>query len=57
MEDEFKWNLTPDGRFLVKSHYFALAHMGAPNINKTIWKLKMPLKVKIFFGIYVEEWC
>jgi hypothetical protein len=35
-QDEFKWNLTPDGRFSVKSHYLALAHTGAPNINKTI---------------------
>lgn len=39
----------------MESNYFALPHTGAPNINKTIWKLKMPLKVKICFGIYVEE--
>ena len=32
----------------MESNYFALPHTGAPNINKTIWKLKMPLKVKIF---------
>ena len=47
-QDEFHWNLTPNGVFSVKSHYLALTHIGVPNINRRIWKVKVPLKVKIF---------
>ena len=32
----------------MKSHYLALVHSDLPNINKVIWKLKIPLKVNIF---------
>ena len=47
-QDKFHWNLTQNGEFSVKSHYLALVHSDLPNINKVIWKLKIPLKVKIF---------
>ncbi len=47
-QDEFHWNLTPNGVFSVKSHYLALTHTGVLNINRRIWKVKVPLKVKIF---------
>ena len=47
-QDEFRWNLVPSGQFSVKSHYLALIHSDVPNLNKRLWKLKAPLKIKIF---------
>jgi hypothetical protein len=47
-QDEFHQNLNPNGKFSVKSHYQALLHTDIPNINKLIWKVKAPLKIKIF---------
>jgi hypothetical protein len=32
----------------VRSHYLALIHVDVPNLNKRLWKLKVPLKIKIF---------
>ena len=46
--DEFKWNLDQTGIFSVKSHYLGLINQNTPNLNKRIWKLKAPLKIKIF---------
>ena len=46
-QDEFHWNLHPNGKFSVKSHYQVLLRIDIPNINKLIWK-KAPLKIKIF---------
>ena len=46
--DDFKWNLDQTGDFTVKSHYLGLIHQGIPNLNKRIWKLKTPLKIKVF---------
>lgn len=48
-QDKFRWNLTPNGIFSVNSHYLALVHTSIPNINRRIWKVKVLLKVKIFF--------
>ncbi|WVZ62069.1 hypothetical protein U9M48_011857, partial [Paspalum notatum var. saurae] len=47
-QDAFYWNLTPNDRFSVKSHYAALMLRNIPNVNTNLWKLKAPLKVKIF---------
>ena len=44
--DDFKWNLDQTGVFTVKSHYLELIHQDIPNLNKRIWKLKTPLKIK-----------
>ena len=47
--DEFRWNLTENGKFSVDSMYKALIHSQIPvNKNKHIWKMKIPLKIKIF---------
>ena len=46
--DDFKWNLDRTGVFSVKSHYLGLINQNIPNLNKSIWKLKAPLKIKIF---------
>jgi hypothetical protein len=47
-QDKFRWNLHPNGQFSVKSHYLALIQNDVPNLNKRLWKLKTPLKIKIF---------
>ena len=46
--DIFKWNLHLNGRFSVKSMYDALVHNEVPSDNRKLWKLKIPLRVKIF---------
>jgi hypothetical protein len=53
-QDGFRWNLAPNGQFSIKSHYLVLIHADVPNMNKRIWKLKVPLKSKSSFGIYEE---
>lgn len=46
--DIFVWKLTPSGTFTVKS--MCADMMNGPTIllRKYIWKLKVPLKIKIF---------
>ena len=44
--DEFKWNLDQHGVFSVKSHYPGLINQIPNNMNKRIWKLNIPLKIK-----------
>jgi hypothetical protein len=45
--DEFCWNLLCSGQFSVKSHYMALIYSNVPNLNRRLWNLKVPLKIKI----------
>ena len=47
-EDEFTWGLTKSRKLSVKSLYQALIKINIPNHNKVIWKLKAPLKIKVF---------
>jgi len=47
-EDEFIWTLDQKGEFSVKSHYLGLIHETIPNTNKRLWKLRTPLKIKVF---------
>jgi len=44
----FLWNLDQKGEFSVKSHYLGLIYQNVPNLSKQLWKLKAPLKIKIF---------
>ena len=46
--DKFKWGAHKTGVFSVRSMYASL--MNTPNINHNVWlwKLKLPLKIKIF---------
>jgi hypothetical protein len=47
--DEFRWNLTKNGKFSVSSMYKALILPSQPVLNnKSIWKMKIPLKTKVF---------
>jgi hypothetical protein len=53
--DEFRWNLHKNGEFLVDSMYNALINLDIPvDNNKMIWKMKIPLKTKVF-GWYLRR--
>ena len=46
--DVFRWNLNQSGMFAVSSMYSALISNGNVQFDKYLWKLKMPLNIKIF---------
>jgi len=46
--DTFRWNLTKSGLYYVRSLYLHLINTQPPFQHKMIWKLKIPLKIKIF---------
>jgi hypothetical protein len=46
--DMFKWNLTTAGTFSVKSMYLDLMNDDTRYLRSYLWKIKVPLKVKIF---------
>jgi hypothetical protein len=46
--DRFAWGLHQNGLFLVNSMYSALLGAEAILYNTLIWKLKLPLKIKVF---------
>jgi hypothetical protein len=49
--DEFRWSLTKNGVFFVSSMYMykPLCIPSQPVLNnKSIWKMKIPLKTKVF---------
>jgi hypothetical protein len=46
--DEFKWKLTESGSYTVKSMYNDLMQGHTIFLRKYLWKLKIPLKIKIF---------
>jgi hypothetical protein len=53
--DEFRWSLLKNGQFSVDSMYNALIHPLVPVVNnKMIWKMKIPLKTKVF-GWYLRR--
>jgi hypothetical protein len=47
-QDKFVWKLTTSGSFTVKSMYEDLMNDQTPYPRKYLWKLKIPLKIKIF---------
>jgi len=46
--DYFNWNITKSGLFSVRSMYLHLMDTQPPFVHRNIWKIKIPLKVKIF---------
>jgi hypothetical protein len=54
--DVFRWNLHQNGQYTVKSLYLALINTGVTNMNKQLWKLKVPLKIKIFMWYLKKRW-
>jgi hypothetical protein len=53
--DVFKWNLTASSLFSVKSMYLDLLDAPVGNFKKYIWKIKVPLKIRIFFVVPSKE--
>jgi hypothetical protein len=47
-QDSFVWNLTQSGTFTVRSMYLDMINDGTKFLRKYIWKMKVPLKIKIF---------
>jgi hypothetical protein len=53
--DIFRWSLKSDGQFSVSAMYSALldTHMVPHNIY--LWKLKIPLKIKVFLWLLYKK--
>jgi hypothetical protein len=52
--DTFQWGLTKSGQFSVQSMYRSLINNGKVFHHKEIWKLKLPLKIKIFMWYLLQ---
>jgi hypothetical protein len=52
--DRFLWGLHQNGLFSVKLMYRALLGTQALPFNTFIWKLKLPLKIKVFMWYLYE---
>ena len=50
-QDVFVWSLTPSRIFFVKSMYLDLLNNQPKYMHKFIWKMKVPLKIKIFMWL------
>ena len=46
--DTFTWGLNTSGKFMVKSMYLDYLSDHTRFLRKHIWKMKVPLKIKIF---------
>ena len=46
--DQLHWKLTKNGEFLVKSMYLDIINTSPLSHSKHVWKVKVPLKVKVF---------
>ena len=53
--DKFVWDGQRNRIFSVQSMYHLLMNIPNNERNKKLWKLKLPLKIKVFCGIYVVE--
>jgi hypothetical protein len=49
----FVWGLHQNGLFSVKFMYRAVLGVQAIPYNTLIWKLKLPLKIKVFFVVFI----
>jgi hypothetical protein len=47
-KDNFVWSLTNSGEFTLKSLYLDLLNDDTKYLKKYIWKMKVPLKIKVF---------
>jgi hypothetical protein len=54
-EDTFRWNLTNSGSFTVKSMYLDLLNDHTMYLKKYIWKIKVPLKIRIFIWFFHKK--
>ena len=46
--DQLCWMLTSSGEFIVKSMYIDIINSSALPSSKDVWKVKVPLKIKVF---------
>jgi hypothetical protein len=53
--DHFKWSLNSNGRFTVNSMYQAFLHTNVVPNNSYLWKIKVPLKIKVFLWLLHRE--
>jgi hypothetical protein len=53
-KDTFRWAAQKDGKFLVHSMYRVLAVPNGIPHNHIVWKLKLPLKVKVFIWYLIK---
>ena len=53
--DVFVWKLTDSGRFTVKSMYADFMNGHTAFLRKYIWKMKVPLKIKIFMWFVYKK--
>jgi hypothetical protein len=54
-DDVFLWNLTNTKVFTVKSLYLDLMNGHTPFLKKYIWKMKVPLKIRIFMWLLFHK--
>jgi hypothetical protein len=52
--DLFKWSLNSNGRFTVNS-YQAFLDTNVVSNNSYLWKIKVPLKIKVFLWLLHRE--
>ena len=53
--DKFVWKLTDSGSFSVKSMYTDFMNGHTVYLKKYIWKLKVPLKIRIFMWFLQQK--
>uniref|UniRef100_A0A453SJU5 Reverse transcriptase zinc-binding domain-containing protein n=1 Tax=Aegilops tauschii subsp. strangulata TaxID=200361 RepID=A0A453SJU5_AEGTS len=53
--DKISWKLTTNGLFSVKSMYLDLIDSGPLSRSLHIWKIKVPLRIKIFMWLVHKE--
>jgi hypothetical protein len=51
----FRWSLRSSGQFLVSSMYQTLLDLDIIPHNIFLWKLKIPLKIKVFLGLLYKK--
>jgi hypothetical protein len=53
--DTFKWYLNRNGQFLVSSMYQAFLDTNVVPNNSHLWKIKVPLKIRVFLWLLYRE--
>jgi hypothetical protein len=53
--DIFKWSLTISGQFPIRSMYQAMLDIDIVPHNIYLWKIKIPLKIKIFLWLLYRD--
>jgi hypothetical protein len=53
--DSFKWSLNHNGQFSVSSMYHAFLDTNVVPNNSYLWKIKVPLKIRVFLRLLCRE--